>query len=250
MLPISSFNIIYYDFKLIIRLKTIHSKSIFVNKIKIMAKSQVKQVVTYEVFFETGIIKNQHFPRVYELNKNLCYGFTYIEYLDSILRAEESFVVKSQLLKSYVLTGMSLVEAILFYLIKSNDLQKKENYEIMNTYVSNEQDLNGEKVKIETRLLKKLEQPKPVEMNLDSMLKKAESKKLLGDDVELYRKLNHLRKLRNKVHIHIAEYLKHDFNSFKVADYETMKDILLSIVESNIFNPTHRPTNEIFDFLK
>lgn len=214
-----------------------------------MAQSDVKPVATYEMFLDSGIKKNHNVPRVYELIKNMCYGFTYIEYLESKIKSEDNYVVKSQLLKTYILTGMSIVEGLLFYLIKSNGLQKKEEYEAMNTYVSNEQDINGEKVKIETKLLKKLLKPKPVEMNLDSMLKKAESKKLLGAAAAIYGQLNHLRKLRNKIHIHTADHFQHDFNTFSMKDYHTMKNILNSIVNSNIFNPTHKSALEIFNFL-
>lgn len=215
-----------------------------------MENIKVKQVSNYETFLDSGIKKNFYINRTYELNKNLCYSFIYLEYLEKIIQEQElNFVVKSQILKTYILTGMSIVEGILFYLLKSKDIQKKEDYKLLKVYKSNEQEINGEKIKVETHVLGKLNNPISVDMNLDSMLKKAESKRLLGKNENIYKKLNHLRKLRNKIHIHIAEYLQHDFNSFKTSDYELMKSILLSIVQSNIFKPSIKKVDEVFDFL-
>lgn len=215
-----------------------------------MTRSIVKQIGEFESYLDVFLKQNENFKKIYKLRKNLCYSFTYIEYLEKIINEEETWVVKSQLRKSYILTGMSIVEGILFYIIKSNKIDKKQQYEVLNTYTSNEQLIQGQKTKVETRILKKLKVPISLEMNLDSMLKKAQDKKLLGDNSDVYSELNHLRKLRNQIHIHVNDTFDHDFNSFTLKHQQTMRKILYSLVKSEVFNEKAHLTDHLFDFLK
>lgn len=212
--------------------------------------SEVKTVGQYEVFFETGIKKNGAFERVYEINKNLSYGFSYIEYLTKRIREEGNFVIKSQLYKSYIVTGMGIVECILHYLIKSMGLNKTIIYKEISRYKSNSKELLGEEVKVETLVSIKLNEPEEDEITLDKMIKIAQKHKLLGPNQEnTYSKLGRLRKLRNKVHLHISDYLEHDFNSFTMREAIIMREILIVIICSDLF-ASYLNKSQLFDFLK
>jgi len=212
--------------------------------------SEVKTVGQYEAFFETGIKKNEAFERVYEINKNLSYGFSYLEYLTKRIREEGNYVIKSQLYKSYIVTGMGIVECILHYLIKSKGLNKTVLYKEISRYKSNTKELLGEEVKVETLVSIKLNDPEEDEITLDKMIKIAQKHKLLGPNQEnTYSKLGRLRKLRNKVHLHISDYLEHDFNSFTMREAIVMREILIVLICSDLF-AGYLNKAQLFDFLK
>lgn len=87
-------------------------------------------------------------------------------------------------------------------------------------------------------------------MNLNFMLEKTESSKLLGNDREVYKKLNHLRKLRNKIHLYlIGKNLDHDFNNFNLKEYELMKTSLNIVLFSDLFIAPMEKRKQIFDFI-
>ncbi len=186
----------------------------------------VKDVAKYENFFETGIKENDQFHRTYELVKNLSYNMQYLEFISNVLKREIHTVINTELIKTFVITGMSVIESILYYAIKSKNLHKTDPFEEIAVFNSNEKKINGVIVKVETRLLKKLKENKEVEMNLNSMLQKTEKNKLLGDDHSIYRKLNHLRKLRNKIHLYlIEENLANDYNIDKALEWIYGEDL-------------------------
>jgi hypothetical protein len=165
------------------------------------------------------------------------------------IREEGNFVIKSQLHKTYIITGMSIVECILHYLIKSNDLCKKNDFREISRFKSNPKHILGSEVKIETIMSEKLSIPVEEEMNLDKMIKIAEKHKLLGADKnDTYSRLSRLRKLRNKVHLHICDYLEHDFNSFTMREALIMKEILKVIIHSDLFKK-YKNKEELFNFI-
>jgi hypothetical protein len=214
-----------------------------------MAISDVKRVNQYEVFVDCCIKKNDKFERIYEITKNLCYSLSYIEYLTDKIRNEENFVIKSQLHKTYIITGMSIVECILHYVIKTNNLNNKIEYREISKHKSNSKKLLGEEIKIETIISQKLTIPIEEEMNLDKMIKIAEKHKLLGaEENQTYARLNRLRKLRNKVHLHISDILDHDFNSFTMREALIMKEILKVIIYSNLFIE-FKDKNVLFNYM-
>jgi len=211
----------------------------------------VKDLFHYETFFDSGIKANKQFQRTYDLVKNLSYNTQYIEFISKSLNREIHSVIKIELIKTFVITGMSIIESILYYVIKSKDLHKTDPYEEITVVNSNEKKVNGIYIKVETRLLKKLNENREVEMNLDSMLKKTETNKLLGDDISVYKQLNHLRKLRNKIHLYlIEENLDHDMNNFKDNELQLMKRSLLKVIYSDLFEINDDKKEELFDFLR
>src|SRR3972149_7504608 len=110
--------------------------------------------------------------------------------------------------------------------------------------------IDGRKFKIENRILKKLSTPKSIDMTLDMMIKKVESKKLLSRNHEIYSKLQYLRKLRNRVHLHmIEEPYDTDWWKFTKIEIDTMRKVLYSFMVSSLFSPTGKE-KELFEFLK
>jgi hypothetical protein len=82
------------------------------------------------------------------------------------------------------------------------------------------------------------------------MLQKTEASKLLGSDRDVYKKLNHLRNLRNKIHLYlIGENLDHDFNNFKPSEYELMKTAIKGVIFSELFKIPIERKEQLFDFI-
>lgn len=211
----------------------------------------VKTVVSYEVFFDSGIKENDKFHRTYDLVKNLAYNVQYLEFISKTVKCEIHSVIKTELTKTFVITGMSIIESILYYALKSKNLHKTDPYEEITVVKSNEKKVNGVYIKVETILLRKLKENREVEMNLDSMLKKTETNKLFGEDQTVYKQLNHLRKLRNKIHLYlIEENLDHDLNNFKTEELNLMKKSLEKVFFSELFESPNEKRLKLFDFLK
>jgi hypothetical protein len=211
----------------------------------------VKDLVKYELFYDSGISKNEHFHSTYELVKNLSYSTQYLEFIDNSLNYEIHSVLRVELTKSFVIVGIGIVESILYDFIKTNNLHRINEYKEVAIFKANEKKVDNDIIRIETRLLKTLENPIEEEMNLDSMLKKAEQNKLIGEDDSLYKQLNRLRKLRNKVHLHlIEEHLDTDWNNFKQNELIMIKKTLLKLIHSDIFNYDTQKKHELFNFLK
>lgn len=210
----------------------------------------IKDVHKYESYYESGIIECLNFPRRYELVKNLAYNTQYLEYLTKLLGKNLHSTIRVETIKTYVLTGMSVIESILYYVIKSQNLHKTQEFEELTRVESNLRKVNGSQIKVETVIFKKIPKPKEVEMNLDFMLKKTESKKLLGENHEVYKKLKHLRKLRNKIHLYlIGANLDHDHNNFRQKEYELMQAALKVVFYSDLFKKPKNSRQQLFDFL-
>ena len=210
----------------------------------------VKNVSVYENFFKSGITETNNFKRNYELIKNLSYNCQYLEFLYNSLEQEIHPSLKVEFIKTFVITGMSIVESYLHYLLKELNLQKTTLYEEVAIFDSNQKQIQNQNYKIETRIRKKLEKPKDSVMNLDYLLKKTESKKIFGENSEMYKQLNYLRKLRNKIHLFIVEEkLDHDFNNFTENEMEIMKNALRVILFSDNFTANKNVKIKVFDFI-
>lgn len=211
----------------------------------------VKDLNNYDNFFGNVIVDNDHFTSSYELRRNISYNFQYLEFIDICLYEKLHSTIKMEFIKTYVIIGVSIIESILYYLIKSKGLHKKNHYKVIGILSSNEKDIKNHKTKIESSILVKQKEAIEEPMNLDGMLKKTENKKLLGADQSVYKELNHLRKLRNKIHLYlIEERLDTDWNSFKSNELQLIKKSLLKIVNSEVFRDNDERYQKLFEFLK
>ena len=183
--------------------------------------------------------------------KNIGYCFQYLEYLDDLLKDDTLHaVVKVHSQKSFIISAMGVVEAILWYVLKSNGQQSKQEWVELKFLIGNTFSDNETTRRINTQIEEKLPEPKDADMSLDVMRKKVEAKELLGVDRQVYRDLNHLRGLRNRVHIHAVDS-DQDTDWYRIGKTEVnlMKDALHSILSSSVFQQS-KELLSLFDYLK
>lgn len=128
----------------------------------------------------------------YPIVSNICYTFQYITYLDKLIKEKKTTtVIKSLLIKDYIINSIALIEAIIYLLILDNKIE-------MSNY------------------------------NFNNMLKIINKYNIILIDIN---NLNNLRKLRNKVHIYsIKEAKNTDYNLFNIKEFNLMKNILKEII--------------------
>ena len=82
------------------------------------------------------------------------------------------------------------------------------------------------------------------------MCKVAEKSKVLGVNSDVYAKLNRLRKLRNRIHIHAVQHDRdNDFWVFAAEDLALMESVLAAVLKSTIFEP-HPNYDNVFYWLE
>jgi hypothetical protein len=186
------------------------------------------------------------------LRKNIVYNLQFLQFINEyVSQIYLTSVIYTLTCKIFVIITAGIIEGILFYEINARELQKKSIWNFLKSIVSNENVLfDGKTLKLETSIFEKLENEKDEEMKFEQMLNIAESKNIFGTDHKIYEKLNGLRKLRNKVHIHIIEHFNDtDYNNYDYTKIELAKDVLLYILK-NHFQLTDNEVDNKFDFLK
>jgi len=175
------------------------------------------------------------------LLKNLGYTIQYLQYLNHILEAKELHgTVTTLTQKHFIIGAMGVIEAILWATLKSNGAHKTEEWEKLRDLKCNEFYDGGHRRRIRVVVEEKASSPKDVDMTLEWMLSKVEKRKLMGVGTQVYKDLNHLRGLRNRVHIQLIESDKDtDWWNFKRSDVDLMKKALLSILTCSLFTASH-----------
>jgi len=176
------------------------------------------------------------------LNSNFAYSMQYIEFIEKQLdELKLSDVIITMLYKSYIVTGMGIIEMLFVYLLKETGFWNKTEWEECATYVSNPKDDAGSITKVESKLYKKVP-PYEMRMDLDSMIKKMEKKHILSIDHSVFPALKKLRELRNRVHLQAGEgAYDHDYNSIGFEEIQMMRRILYAILTTpEICNNTAR----------
>lgn len=134
------------------------------------------------------IVKNDE--KTAFLVKNISYNIQYLESLDHMISKIDwlHFSIKNQFIKTFIITTIWIIEAVLYHgLNDKNFLKDKKQYSFYSLL----------KLSIEKEIIAK--------------------KRIIS-------KLDSLREMRNKVHLHIWEGLEDsDFNSFKISEYRLCK---------------------------
>lgn len=153
---------------------------------------QMRKYYPISIEYLRNAIKFNNYPVV----SNICYTFQYITYLDKHIKEDKlTTVIKSLLIKDYIINSIAIIEAIFYLIIIYNNVNIT-NYKFNN------------------------------------MLKIISKNNLLPIDLQ---NLNSLRKLRNKVHIYsIKEAKNTDYNLFTIKEYILMKKILKNIFLNNL----------------
>lgn len=194
----------------------------------------------YDDLLSNNIVSGRGYGNVYALRRNIAYNLQHIEFLDqSLVDLKLTGVLITQTWKTGIIVGCGIIESVLHYLIVTSGNQSTTDWETKQEFTGATKTLEGKVYRIDSVVKEKLATPKPSPMTFDTMLKKAESKKLLGNDHSLYAKLKRLRPLRNRVHLQeIAQPVDHDWNAFKVLDYKLMMQVIHAVFTGPTFAPT------------
>lgn len=167
---------------------------------------------------------------------NFAYNMQYIEFIEKELTdLKLSSVILTMLYKTYIITSMGIIESLFSYLLKEKGEWKTSCWDEICTFQANEKVINNERYMIKNILYKKNE-PKEIRMDLDSMIKKVESKNLLNIEHNVFPALKQLRELRNRVHLHIGDrYNDHDYNNFSWDEICLARKILYTIITCDEF---------------
>lgn len=182
------------------------------------------------------------------LLSNLAYNLQYIEFLEKELaELHLSSVLRTMVIKSYVITGMSILEGLFTNIIKSNGWWRTSRLESLGTTQSNKTGFSGQDFVIKTEILKEVD-TYMLKMNLDDQINVLNRHhEALSVSHLVYPALKRLKKLRNRVHLQkLNGNTDHDYNAFNDSVKEEMGKILLDILTS----PNITDKAEIFDFLK
>lgn len=165
------------------------------------------------------------------LKSNFAYSMQYIEYIEKQLdELKLSEVLITMLYKSYIITGMGIIEMLLVYLLKSTKNWKKDEWKISTTFMTNPKVENGIFTKVETILYQKVPLYE-MRMDLDSMIKKVEKKNILSIEHNVFPALKKLRELRNRVHLQVGDgAYDHDYNNIGFEEIQMMRRILFTIL--------------------
>lgn len=213
---------------------------------------EIDSVNHFKSFFKLHIVKTDFFNKEYELINNLSYNFQYLQFLTNVLKSEELHEVIRRLnIKTYLIVSTSIIESILeYYLILTGEYRISEWIEIEKSKTSSNIYLVSNKPLKNITFTQKKTEPFLDKMKFDDVLKKIKDKKLLGDNNDLYKSLNNIKKLRNKVHLNNIEGDRdHDWNNFGKTEYYECSKCLREILKSNIFNVTIDELKDKFVFL-
>ena len=191
------------------------------------------------------------FKYVYALRKNIAYNLQYLEFLDRCMTdLKMSDVIRKLNYKVFIMVGISIMEALLHYLLVKNNHYPETNWELELIAKGNEKRIGNKIIKVDSHIYKKLPSPVPKDTSFNKMLDIAEKRKILGGNPNLYPRLNYLRKLRNKVHLYLIDSnLDHDLNKFNLNDMSAMAQVIHSAFTSGIFRPSNRE-KAYFEYLK
>ena len=197
-------------------------------------------IASLESLLSKSIQRGCGFVHVNALRKNIAYNLQYLEFLDkTLLELKLSAVLMTQTYKMFVVVGCGIMESLLAYLLIKGGHYRTTQWELKIIMPGQEKDYNRHRTRIDSHVYRKLPSPKREEMTFDSMIKKAESKKVLGSDHNVYAKLGYLRRLRNKVHLHlIDEPTDTDWNAFQHRHLCAMAQLIHATFTGNIFRPS------------
>ena len=196
------------------------------------------------------LYENRGYEHVYALRKNIAYNLQYIEFQDRILQdLKLSSVIQTQTIKTIILVGCGIIESLLHFLLIVNGSHTKTDWVEKAKFKGNQKKLDGEMVRVDTIIYKKLDQEQLKHMSFDAMIKCAKSKNILGSQNVIYEKLESLRSLRNKVHLQVINNPNDtDWNAFNNSDLSDICAILYVILTSSLFTTTEND-EECFSYL-
>jgi hypothetical protein len=177
-------------------------------------------------FLKTGIPDNGLLPYHRAFIKNIGYSLQYLDFLDHEMKYRKFHsTISVHLCKTFIITGMGIVEALLWYALEKDAHKLLEQKETQKPNVRRE--------------------------SLNNMIRNIESKKLLGDNAQIYGGLNQLRVFRNRIHIRGIQH-NTDTDWLTIGDKEVvlMKKTLYSLFTQSGLFPVKENRYKIFSYLK
>jgi hypothetical protein len=171
--------------------------------------------------------------------RNISYSLQYMEFTAfQLSNTALHSVVESQLRKTFIIAGCSIIESMLWILLKGNNHQKQDFWEELQCRETNTFSDGPNEFKYEVTHYRKRAAPIDIQMRFIDMCRRAEKKKVLGISSDVYAQIGHLRGLRNRVHIHAVQHDRdNDWWVFRSQDVETMKEVLRAVLNADIFDP-------------
>lgn len=186
-----------------------------------------KALDNYKKIIEFGCLKNLED----EIRRNIAYSLQYLEFLE--LQLQEFHlqnVIEKMIYKSYIITSVSIIEAIFDEIVKFNNCYKKENWKVIKEIGTNNYKLNGKEYKMNTIVFQKLETPIDGIMKFEEVFNQIQKKKLLNLIHSQLHPLKRFYKLRNHVHLTKYEEGRTNWHEFKREDYVIIKFLLQCIL--------------------
>ena len=148
-------------------------------------------------------------------------------------------MITTQTWKTVVIVGSGIVESLIHYLLVSSDQHATTEWELKMLLPGNSKKVDGELVKADVHVSRRLKEPRMIQMTYDAMIQKARSRRLLGSTSGVYDDLMSLKKLRNRVHLQaIDEPTDTDWNAFRATDLQTIYRVVHGIFTGSIFRLT------------
>jgi len=206
-------------------------------------------VTKLEAYLERLFDRRSNIPKTAGIRKNVAYNLQYLQYIhQSLSEFKNTSVIITQSWKTSVIIGTSILEAISYYLVLSRDLQRCTVW-VEQTRTSSNFSLDGEQYQLESIVSKKADVPIQVEMTFEQVIRRMEDKKLLGPDHDIYKKMQFLRKLRNRVHLQLTDGAHDsDWTTFNANEINTLREILYTILTGPLFTPS-QDEEVYFEFL-
>lgn len=183
--------------------------------------------------FRDGLIAMKSDVEGYHpLVDNIAYNLQYIQFIEKELKELWlSEVLITMLIKSYVITGMGIIEGVFSYIIKTNGWWKTKDEEVVLKCCAQQRTPEGVDIVIRTEISKKIEAYNDA-MTFDEMIKCLNKHhRALEVDHLLYPQINRIRDLRNRVHLQKGDSpTDHDYNAFNPKTKKQMQEILYAVL--------------------
>lgn len=205
--------------------------------------------------FDSLTLSEQPPQHVNRIISNICYNTQYIEYLEqTLIELSLSSVIRTITIKNIVITSVSIIEAIFYVLCKNHGLIKPSKFKQISK-TSNSTTIDDTDFRIDTSIFKAVETTNDGEIRFIDLSRKLEKQKILNLPRQFYIDLNHIRTLRNNVHLYVVtNTLKTDFDTYWLNELNLTKQVLYALLTNEVFRWGPRRIKEnnleqIFNFL-
>lgn len=188
----------------------------------------------------------------YTTSKNIAYSLQYIQYLQKQLDTVYlTDVLERMVCKNYIITAMSIIEAIFAYLVKDSGNWKASEWKsIHKIKIDNQKpfELEGRTLKVQVEVFEKVD-AQIAELQFDAIIDKVRSNKLMRFRTEeAFDLLKKFKSIRNKIHLHITQDAT-DYKSFDKDLQTKMKYILSAVLKNEAICKNATKAGEIYSFL-